>query len=106
VEDCQQLEPTLIDLASLFADIRSVVIAKMDVTENDIPDDFSVIAYPTVFTVPAANGTHADRPVVPIKFEPDRQLGNDVTAHLAQFIREHASLPIDDTAWSTIREEL
>lgn len=75
---CKQLAPIYDELAQKFLLTPSVVVAKIDATENDSPID--VKGYPTIVMFPA-NGKDA-----PIHYEGDRAL-----ADLEAFINEHAS---------------
>jgi thiol-disulfide isomerase/thioredoxin len=52
---CKQLEPVFKKLAKRFAKVDSVVIAKMDGTENEHPE-LEVKGFPTLFFVPAEKG--------------------------------------------------
>ena len=75
---CKQLAPIYSKLAKRFSDVDSVVIAKMDGTENEHPD-ISVSGYPTILFYPAEKGAK------PITMEGARDL-----AGLTKFIKEHA----------------
>ncbi|KAL6885873.1 hypothetical protein ACP4OV_010134 [Aristida adscensionis] len=46
---CRKLAPVLEEVAVSFQDDKDVVIAKMDGTANDIPTDFAVDGYPTIY---------------------------------------------------------
>jgi len=46
---CQKLAPTLDEVAVLLQNDGDVIIAKMDATTNDIPPDFAVDGYPTMY---------------------------------------------------------
>ncbi|CAN8234163.1 unnamed protein product [Cochlearia groenlandica] len=51
---CQKLAPVLEEVALSFKDDPSVVIAKLDSTANDIPNDtFDVKGFPTIYFKPA-----------------------------------------------------
>ena len=52
---CKSLEPIYKELADTFADIDSVVIAKMDGTQNEHPA-LEVEGYPAIFMFPAIKG--------------------------------------------------
>ncbi|XP_052793206.1 protein disulfide-isomerase A3-like [Mya arenaria] len=49
---CKQLEPKYTELAEKLADESEVVIAKMDATANDVPPQFEVQGFPTIFFKP------------------------------------------------------
>jgi protein disulfide-isomerase A1 len=49
---CKSLEPTYQKLATRFKDIDSVVIAKMDGTQNEVPE-LEIEGFPTILFFPA-----------------------------------------------------
>ncbi|KAJ8493461.1 hypothetical protein OPV22_015182 [Ensete ventricosum] len=51
---CKKLAPILEEVAISFKNDADVIIAKMDATENDIPDEFAVQGYPTMYFVSAS----------------------------------------------------
>ncbi|XP_047067132.1 protein disulfide isomerase-like 1-2 isoform X1 [Lolium rigidum] len=53
---CRKLAPVLEEVAVLFQDDEDVVIAKMDGTANDIPSDFEVEGYPSLYFIPSNGG--------------------------------------------------
>ena len=75
---CQALEPVYNKLARRFADVPSVVIAKMDGTANE-HSKISVSGFPTLLFFPARENAE------PIVFEGDRTL-----KAFTKFIKEHA----------------
>jgi len=75
---CKQLEPIYDELAQKFLITPSLVIAKIDATENDSPMDIK--GYPTIVMFPANDKEN------PIHYEGDRSL-----ADLEAFIKENAS---------------
>jgi len=75
---CKSLAPKYEKLGESFADTPSVVIAKVDATENDTPVD--IRGYPTIYFYPA------DNKAKPITYEGERAEGP-----MADFIRKHAS---------------
>lgn len=77
---CKSLAPIYAKLAKRFKDIDSVVIAKMDGTENEHPD-IEVKGYPTLLFYPAEKGAKA------IPFEGEREL-----LDLTKFIKQHAKV--------------
>lgn len=77
---CKSLAPIYEKLAKRFADIDSVVIAKMDGTENEHPD-VTVQGYPTILFFPAAKDAAS------ISHEGERTL-----AGLTKFIQENAKV--------------
>lgn len=80
---CKALAPKFEELASMYsAHSGKVVIAKIDATANDIPDQ--VQAFPTIKLYPAQNKTGA------VEYAGDRSVDSFVT-----FIKEHGSFGID-----------
>jgi protein disulfide-isomerase A1 len=75
---CKALEPVYNKLARRFADVPSVVIAKMDGTANE-HSKISVSGFPTLLFFPARENAE------PIVFEGDRTL-----KAFTKFIKEHA----------------
>ncbi|CAM0904586.1 unnamed protein product [Alopecurus aequalis] len=53
---CRKLAPILEEVAISFQDDEDVVIAKMDGTANDIPSDFEVEGYPSLYFIPSTGG--------------------------------------------------
>ncbi|KAH7671078.1 protein disulfide-isomerase A1 protein [Dioscorea alata] len=52
---CKKLAPILDEVAVSFENDANVIIAKMDATANDVPNEFEVRGYPTVFFSSASN---------------------------------------------------
>ncbi|CAG5123791.1 unnamed protein product [Candidula unifasciata] len=75
---CLQLESTLEILAKKLSD-SNLILAKIDATANDLPDNYTASNYPTVYFATAANKDS------PVKFEGARP-ADDVES----FLREHA----------------
>nr|XP_061810161.1 protein disulfide-isomerase A4-like isoform X1 [Nerophis lumbriciformis] len=88
---CKKMEPEYLALAKKYKDEKNLVIAKMDATANDIPDDkYKAEGFPTIYFAPS-DGKHK-----PVKFE-----GGDRTVDsLSKFLEEHA------TKLSHTRDEL
>lgn len=81
---CKKLEPVYKKLAKRFKTVDSVVIAKMDGTENEHPD-IEVKGFPTILFYPAGEEK------TPITFDGgDRSL-----KALTKFIKKHAQVPYD-----------
>nr|QKY15211.1 protein disulfide isomerase 1 (PDI1) [Polytomella parva] len=76
---CKKLEPSYKKLAKRFASIDSVVIAKMDGTENEHPD-VEVKGFPTILLFPAGQNKQ------PIAFSG----GERNIASLTKFIKQNA----------------
>lgn len=83
---CKKLDPVYKKLAKRFAKIDSVVIAKMDGTENEHPS-IDAKGFPTILFFPAG----AKPTDTPISFEGgDRSLKS-----LTKFIKQHATVPYE-----------
>ncbi|KXZ47594.1 hypothetical protein GPECTOR_34g753 [Gonium pectorale] len=81
---CKKLEPIYKKLAKRFKKVDSVVIAKMDGTENEHPD-IDVKGFPTIILFPAGEDS------TPVTFEGgDRSL-----KALTKFIKANAKIPYD-----------
>ncbi|XP_035219913.1 protein disulfide-isomerase A4-like [Stegodyphus dumicola] len=52
---CKKLEPEYKKLGKAFASNDKVVIAKIDATANDYPEEFKVDGFPTIYYIPAAD---------------------------------------------------
>lgn len=85
---CKSLEPIYNDLGKKYKSVSNLVIAKMDVTANDIPTDkYKIEGFPTIYFA-SKNRKHN-----PIKFQGhERDLGG-----LSKFIEEH---------WEKMKDEL
>ncbi|PSC75600.1 disulfide isomerase-like 1-4 [Micractinium conductrix] len=80
---CKSLAPIYEKLAKRFAKIDSVVIAKMDGTENEHPD-IEASGYPTLMFFPAEEGAE------PIPYDGGRTLGE-----MTKFIKKNAKVPFE-----------
>jgi len=81
---CKQLEPTYKKLGKRFAGIDSVIIAKMDGTENE-HREIDVSGFPSIFFFPAEKDAKG------IAYEQgDRSL-----LSLTKFIKKHAKIPYE-----------
>lgn len=83
---CKKLEPVYKDLAKKFKKHKNLVIAKMDATANDAPDNYSSSGYPTIYFAPANNKDS------PISYTGDRKLED-----LVKFVKQHATVGLDKT---------
>lgn len=78
---CKNLEPIYNDLAKKLKKEKNLVIAKMDATANDAPDNFSSSGFPTIYFAPSNNKES------PIKFEGGRDLES-----FEKFLKEKATV--------------
>lgn len=75
---CQQLAPKYKTLADMFADDKSVVIAQVDGTQNDIP--LEIQGFPTIFFFPAGKKSN------PLTYQGERSV-----AAIAKFIADKST---------------
>ncbi|XP_019731099.1 protein disulfide-isomerase A4 isoform X1 [Hippocampus comes] len=88
---CKKLEPEFLALGKKYKAEKNLVIAKMDATANDVPnDEYKVEGFPTIYFAPS-DGKHK-----PVKFES----GDRTVDALSKFLEEHA------TKLSHARDEL
>jgi protein disulfide-isomerase A1 len=100
---CKKLEPLFEELGEHFSSTKSVVIAKMDATANDVPSgNVQVRGFPTLAFFPANDKQN------PVMYNGDRTVDA-----MRDFVVENADLPIDgadddgdDHEHSDIREDL
>ncbi|KAL5007449.1 hypothetical protein ScPMuIL_016255 [Solemya velum] len=78
---CKKLEPEYKKLAKKFQKEKKIVIAKMDSTVNDAPDNFKTTGFPTIYFAPATDKAN------PIKYEGDRSIDD-----ISKFIKKHATV--------------
>ncbi|KAK9805676.1 hypothetical protein WJX72_011398 [[Myrmecia] bisecta] len=75
---CKKLSPIIDEVGEAFADNKDVVIAKMDATANDVPNDkFEVKGFPTLFFV------KKDGSIVPYS-------GNRTKEDLVEFVQKQS----------------
>ncbi|KAH9520052.1 Protein disulfide-isomerase A4 [Bulinus truncatus] len=78
---CKKLEPIYNDLAKKLKSEKNLVIAKVDATANDLPENFVSSGYPTIYFAPSNNKKS------PIKYEGERDLES-----FEKFLKEHATV--------------
>lgn len=91
---CKSLAPTLDKVAAALADTKTVVIAKMDATENDSPKAYKAKGFPTMHFFPAGG-----KPVV--EFE-----GARGAEDIVKFLQEHATNKIPDVEFPADSEKV
>jgi len=67
---CKSLAPKYDELAATLKDENEVVIAKMDATANDVPGNFNVRGFPTIYFVPMNKKDN------PVKYEGGREVAD------------------------------
>jgi len=83
---CKQLEPKYKELAEKMAPYSdTVTIAKIDATANDLPPNFQVKGYPTIFFVPA------NKKDKPLSYDSAREVKDFIT-----YIKKNAALPLKE----------
>lgn len=78
---CKELEPKLVDLAKRLKKEKNLVIAKMDATANEAPEQYSVKGFPTIYYAKANDKNN------PISYDREREVGAFV-----KFLQEHATV--------------
>jgi len=58
---CKSLAPKYEELAEKLEDESDIVIAKMDATTNDVPKQFDVKGFPTIYFVPKGSKSSPKR---------------------------------------------
>eukprot|EP00617_Octactis_speculum_P015897 CAMPEP_0185754410 /NCGR_PEP_ID=MMETSP1174-20130828/13062_1 /TAXON_ID=35687 /ORGANISM="Dictyocha speculum, Strain CCMP1381" /LENGTH=501 /DNA_ID=CAMNT_0028432603 /DNA_START=32 /DNA_END=1537 /DNA_ORIENTATION=- len=89
-QHCQQFAPVYEQLASAFENTNTLVVAKLNEANNDLPDQWKVEHYPTIRFVPAGNG-----PITTYE-------GSLDGLELAEFVRKHAVNSIPETIWEDV----
>jgi len=85
---CKKLEPIYNELGKKLKSFsNTLTIAKIDGSANDLPPNFGVKGFPTIFFIPANN---KDKPIT---FDGHKREVPD----FIKFIQKHASFPIDET---------
>ncbi|KAH3795949.1 probable protein disulfide-isomerase A4 [Dreissena polymorpha] len=88
---CKNLEPIYKDLAKALKKEKNLVIAKMDATANDIPDQYKVEGFPSIYYAPANNKES------PLKFDGDRTVEG-----FTKYLKDHATV----TFGKSLKDEL
>jgi len=90
---CKQLEPKFNQLAKELKSDKNLVIAKVDSTANDVPSEFNVKGFPTIYFVPAGGDKE------PIVYDGAREVED-----LKKFMKENSVLAFG--GGNVLREEL
>lgn len=78
---CKNLEPIYKELGKSLKKEKNLVIAKIDATANDIPDEYKVEGFPTIYYAPANDKDN------PLKFEGDRTVEG-----FTKYLENHATV--------------
>ena len=81
---------TIQELAKKFKSAKNLVIAKIDATANDFPDNYSARGFPTIYFAPTNS---KDKP---LKYEGGRELDDFV-----KYLKEKATVSLD-----SVKDEL
>jgi protein disulfide-isomerase-like protein len=85
---CKSIEPVYKQLADVYKDIDTVMIARMDATSNEIyHPNIQLEGYPTMFFIKAK-----DKKVVPCDVWSSKEVGA-----FKSFIKEHSSFEVDES---------
>ncbi|XP_067861717.1 protein disulfide-isomerase A4 [Heptranchias perlo] len=79
---CKQMEPIYLELGKKYKNEENLIIAKMDATANDVPNDkYKTEGFPTIYFAPSNNKDN------PIQYD---QSERDLDS-LSKFVEEHAT---------------
>ncbi|XP_078394732.1 protein disulfide-isomerase A4 [Cetorhinus maximus] len=79
---CKKLEPVYLELGKKYKNEENLIIAKMDATANDVPNEkYKTEGFPTIYFAPSNN---KDNPIQYDKSERDLD-------SLSKFVEEHAT---------------
>lgn len=80
---CKSLEPIYKELGKAVKKEKNLVIAKLDATANDVPEQFRVEGFPTIYFAPANNKEN------PLKYDGDRTLEG-----FTKYLKEKATVSL------------
>jgi len=81
---CKSLEPKFNELGEKLKDVKDVVIAKMDATANDVPPQYEVQGFPTLYWAPMGSKNS------PKKYQGGREVENFI-----DYIKKEATNPVE-----------
>uniref|UniRef100_A0A671Q2U9 Protein disulfide-isomerase A3 n=1 Tax=Sinocyclocheilus anshuiensis TaxID=1608454 RepID=A0A671Q2U9_9TELE len=80
---CKNLEPVYKELGEKLSGDPNIVIAKMDATANDVPPNYDVQGFPTIYFVPSGQ-----------KDQPQRYEGGREVSDFIIFLKKEATNPL------------
>uniref|UniRef100_A0A8C2D1Z7 Protein disulfide-isomerase A3 n=1 Tax=Cyprinus carpio TaxID=7962 RepID=A0A8C2D1Z7_CYPCA len=80
---CKNLEPIYKELGEKLSGDPNIVIAKMDATANDVPPNYDVQGFPTIYFVPSGQ-----------KDQPQRYEGGREVSDFITFLKKEATNPL------------
>lgn len=80
---CKTLAPKYEELGEKLTSDENIVIAKMDATANDVPGNYQVSGFPTIYWAPAGN-----------KKNPKKYQGGREVPEFLEFIKKEATNPV------------
>jgi len=80
---CKSLEPKYNELGEKLKDVEDVVIAKMDATANDVPPQYQVSGFPTMYFAPMGSKDS------PKKYQSGREVNDFI-----EYIKKEATNPV------------
>ncbi|KAI7806597.1 protein disulfide isomerase family A, member 7 [Triplophysa rosa] len=80
---CKNLEPKYKELGEKLAGDPNIVIAKMDAAANDVPPNFDVQGFPTIYFVPSGQ-----------KEQPQRYEGGREVSDFISYLKKEATNPL------------
>uniref|UniRef100_A0A672KNU7 Protein disulfide-isomerase A3 n=1 Tax=Sinocyclocheilus grahami TaxID=75366 RepID=A0A672KNU7_SINGR len=80
---CKNLEPVYKELGEKLSGDPNIVIAKMDATANDVPPNYDVQGFPTIYFVPSGQ-----------KDQPQRYEGGREVSDFITFLKKDATNPL------------
>ncbi|XP_053537642.1 protein disulfide isomerase family A, member 7 isoform X2 [Ictalurus punctatus] len=89
---CKNLEPTYTELGEKLSGDSHIVVAKMDATANDIPPDYDVQGFPTIYFAPAGQ-----------KDQPRRYEGGREVSDFISYLKKEATNPL---VFGNLRDDL
>lgn len=94
---CKKLDPVYTELAEQLRHVPSLVVAKMDSTENDAPGEYKARGFPTIHFFPAVtSGGDGDDGKGEAEKHGIKYSGSRSKDDFVRFIKKHATHKVDD----------